>query len=163
MENVSIFYDHLKYFRAIWYSLWPFGLVCGHLVYFWYVWITKNLATLKASLCLLAQDVCTCTNPAIIASEFRNSGKRFLKTIFAENSNFPKTFLEEKFPQKMCEKSAMVCFQLGLRRRRLGVPTSGPDRSDRQVPPEVRRDPGVCRTGGRSTNLQLGQKILLKY
>jgi hypothetical protein len=34
MENVSIFYDHLEYFTAIWYNLWPFGIVCGHLVYF---------------------------------------------------------------------------------------------------------------------------------
>jgi hypothetical protein len=39
----------LKYFLAIWYNLRPFGLVCGHLVYFipsWYVWTKKNLATL---------------------------------------------------------------------------------------------------------------------
>jgi hypothetical protein len=34
MENVGIFYDHLKYFMAIWYHLWPFGIVCGYLVYF---------------------------------------------------------------------------------------------------------------------------------
>jgi hypothetical protein len=34
MENVDIFYDHLEYFTAIWYYLWPFGIVCGHLVYF---------------------------------------------------------------------------------------------------------------------------------
>jgi hypothetical protein len=34
MENVCIFYYHLTYFTAIWYNLWPFGLVCGHLVYF---------------------------------------------------------------------------------------------------------------------------------
>jgi hypothetical protein len=33
MENVSIFYDHLVYFTTIWHNLWPFGLVCGHLVY----------------------------------------------------------------------------------------------------------------------------------
>jgi hypothetical protein len=33
MENVVIFYEHLKYFTAIWYNLWPFGIVCGHLVY----------------------------------------------------------------------------------------------------------------------------------
>jgi hypothetical protein len=25
-ENVGIFYDHLKYFRAIWYTLWSFGI-----------------------------------------------------------------------------------------------------------------------------------------
>jgi hypothetical protein len=34
IENVGIFYDHLEYFTAIWYNLWPFGVVCGHLVYF---------------------------------------------------------------------------------------------------------------------------------
>jgi hypothetical protein len=34
MENVVIFYDHLLYFTAIWYNLLPFGIVCGHLVYF---------------------------------------------------------------------------------------------------------------------------------
>jgi hypothetical protein len=34
MENDGIFYDHLKYFMAIWYNSWPFGIICGHLVYF---------------------------------------------------------------------------------------------------------------------------------
>jgi hypothetical protein len=34
MENVGIFYDNLEYFTAIWYNLWPFCMVCGHLVYF---------------------------------------------------------------------------------------------------------------------------------
>jgi hypothetical protein len=34
MENVVIFYDHLEYILVIWYKLWPFGIVCGHLVYF---------------------------------------------------------------------------------------------------------------------------------
>jgi hypothetical protein len=34
MVNVGIFYDHLEYFMAIWYNLWPFGIVCGHLLYF---------------------------------------------------------------------------------------------------------------------------------
>jgi hypothetical protein len=33
MVNVGIFYDHLEYFMAVWYSLWPFGIVCGHLLY----------------------------------------------------------------------------------------------------------------------------------
>jgi hypothetical protein len=39
MENVSIFYEHLVYFMAIGNILWPFGIFCGHLVYFapfWY-------------------------------------------------------------------------------------------------------------------------------
>jgi hypothetical protein len=31
---VCIFYDHLEYFMAIWYNLWPFGIVCGDLLYF---------------------------------------------------------------------------------------------------------------------------------
>jgi hypothetical protein len=33
------FYGHLEYFKAIWYNLWQFGIVCGYLVYFspfWY-------------------------------------------------------------------------------------------------------------------------------
>jgi hypothetical protein len=34
MENVSIFYEQLEYFTAIWYNLWPFGIVSGNLVYF---------------------------------------------------------------------------------------------------------------------------------
>jgi hypothetical protein len=34
MEYVCIFYDHLEYFMAIWYNLWPFGMVCGDMVYF---------------------------------------------------------------------------------------------------------------------------------
>jgi hypothetical protein len=34
MENDVIFYDHLEYFTAIWHNVWPFGIVCGHLVYF---------------------------------------------------------------------------------------------------------------------------------
>jgi hypothetical protein len=40
MENVVIFFAHLEYFMAILYTLWQFGIVCGHLVYFspfWYV------------------------------------------------------------------------------------------------------------------------------
>jgi hypothetical protein len=28
MVIVGIFYDHLKYFMAILYNLWPFGIVC---------------------------------------------------------------------------------------------------------------------------------------
>jgi hypothetical protein len=27
MENIGIFYGHLKYFTAIWYILWPLGNV----------------------------------------------------------------------------------------------------------------------------------------
>jgi hypothetical protein len=49
MVNVGIFYDHLEYFMAIWYNLWPFGIVCGHWLNFspiWNVWTKKNLATL---------------------------------------------------------------------------------------------------------------------
>jgi hypothetical protein len=34
MVNVTSFYDHLEYFMAIWYNLWPFGIVCGHLLFF---------------------------------------------------------------------------------------------------------------------------------
>jgi hypothetical protein len=56
MGNI-IFYDHLEYFTAIWYNLWPFGVVCVHLVYFsrfdmfgprkiWQPWLV-SLARLK--------------------------------------------------------------------------------------------------------------------
>jgi hypothetical protein len=27
-------FDHFEYFMAIWYNLWPFGIVCGHLLNF---------------------------------------------------------------------------------------------------------------------------------
>jgi hypothetical protein len=40
MGDVGIFYDHLVYFTAVWYILWPFGIFCGHLVDFmvnWYI------------------------------------------------------------------------------------------------------------------------------
>jgi hypothetical protein len=30
MVNVGIFNDSLKYFMAIWNTLWPVGIVCGH-------------------------------------------------------------------------------------------------------------------------------------
>jgi hypothetical protein len=33
MENVGIFYDNMVYFTAIWYILWPFGIVCVN----WYI------------------------------------------------------------------------------------------------------------------------------
>jgi hypothetical protein len=33
MVNVGIFYDHLEHFMAIWYNLWPFGILCGHLLH----------------------------------------------------------------------------------------------------------------------------------
>jgi hypothetical protein len=32
MENVGIFIYIYSYFKAIWYDLWPFVIVCGHLV-----------------------------------------------------------------------------------------------------------------------------------
>jgi hypothetical protein len=34
MVNAGLFYDHLEYFKVIWYNLWPFGTVCGHLLYY---------------------------------------------------------------------------------------------------------------------------------
>jgi hypothetical protein len=42
LENVDIFYGHLeyfmviwnRYFTAIWYNLWPFGICYSHLIYF---------------------------------------------------------------------------------------------------------------------------------
>jgi hypothetical protein len=50
MVNVGIFYDDLEYFMSIWYSLWPFGIFRGNLLYFFptrNVWTKKNLATLR--------------------------------------------------------------------------------------------------------------------
>jgi hypothetical protein len=38
----GIFYGHLVYFIAFWYSLWPFGMFFAY----WYDWTKKNLATL---------------------------------------------------------------------------------------------------------------------
>jgi hypothetical protein len=38
--DIDIFYGHLVYFTAIWYTLWTFGIFCGNFVYFtpfWYV------------------------------------------------------------------------------------------------------------------------------
>jgi hypothetical protein len=64
-ENAYIFYDHLDYFMAIWYKLWPFGVVCGHLVYFLYFWSKKNQATLIDRLTRLG--------------ELENSGQILLK------------------------------------------------------------------------------------
>jgi hypothetical protein len=32
--NCWLIYDHLVYFMAIWYTLWPFCTVCGHLLNF---------------------------------------------------------------------------------------------------------------------------------
>jgi hypothetical protein len=40
LRPFGIFCGHLVYFVAIWYILWSFGTFCGHLVYFspfWYV------------------------------------------------------------------------------------------------------------------------------
>jgi hypothetical protein len=53
MENLGIFYEYLVYFTAIANILWPFGIVCGHLLYFppfWYfvprkIWQPCNLHT----------------------------------------------------------------------------------------------------------------------
>jgi hypothetical protein len=56
MENVGIFYDHLEYIIAIWYNLWTFGIVCGHLVYsyhfgmfaprkIWQLWYTHTITS----------------------------------------------------------------------------------------------------------------------
>jgi hypothetical protein len=34
MDVVGKFFGSFVYFRAIWYILWPFGMVCVNLVYF---------------------------------------------------------------------------------------------------------------------------------
>jgi ABC-type spermidine/putrescine transport system permease subunit II len=38
IENLGIFYGLLVYFTAIGNILWPFGIFCGHLVYFFPFW-----------------------------------------------------------------------------------------------------------------------------
>jgi hypothetical protein len=45
----GIIYGLLVQFVVIWYNLWPFGTVCGHLVYFSVLVCLdqENLATLK--------------------------------------------------------------------------------------------------------------------
>jgi hypothetical protein len=48
MEDVSLFYANLAYFKAICYILKPFGILCGHFGLFSQVSICctyKNLAT----------------------------------------------------------------------------------------------------------------------
>jgi hypothetical protein len=35
MEGAGIIYGHLVYFTATLYILWPFGLLCSYLVYFY--------------------------------------------------------------------------------------------------------------------------------
>jgi hypothetical protein len=45
MENLGIFYDHLVSFMAKGIFLWPFGILCAHLVYFpqfWYFYQEKS-------------------------------------------------------------------------------------------------------------------------
>jgi hypothetical protein len=32
--KMLVFYDYLEYFTSIWYYLWPFGMIFGHLVLF---------------------------------------------------------------------------------------------------------------------------------
>jgi hypothetical protein len=45
MENVDIFYDHLEYFTAVGYNLWPFWYsLWSFSIFFpiWYVWTKKK-------------------------------------------------------------------------------------------------------------------------
>jgi hypothetical protein len=34
MDDAGVFYVHLMYFTAIWYTLWPFSIFYGYLIYF---------------------------------------------------------------------------------------------------------------------------------
>jgi hypothetical protein len=47
MKDVAIFYGHLVYFTTIWYILWLFGILYGHLAYLSRLvsCTKKNLAT----------------------------------------------------------------------------------------------------------------------
>jgi hypothetical protein len=61
MENVGVFYDHLKYFMyghlvylmVVWYSFLSFDIFFP----FWYVWAKKNLATLDSEYSVLRKQV----------------------------------------------------------------------------------------------------------
>jgi hypothetical protein len=43
---LPIFYGHLVSYKTVWYILWPFGICCGHLVYF-PRFTKKNIAALN--------------------------------------------------------------------------------------------------------------------
>jgi hypothetical protein len=38
----GIFCGHLVYFVVIWYIFWPFGIICGYLVYFMAIWYISS-------------------------------------------------------------------------------------------------------------------------
>jgi hypothetical protein len=69
-EDVAIFNCHSVYFTAIWYAciLWPFGIFCGYLVYFfpfWYVvprkiWQHSLIRTTLTALVPKAFYLCMC-------------------------------------------------------------------------------------------------------
>jgi hypothetical protein len=47
MVNAGVFYDQLEYFMAIWYNLWPFGIIYGRFVQFVVIcYIFPNLVCL---------------------------------------------------------------------------------------------------------------------
>jgi hypothetical protein len=55
------FYGDLVYFTAIWYSLWPFGILYGYLVYFfpfWYVVPKKIWQPWYIYVCVLISQNC---------------------------------------------------------------------------------------------------------
>jgi hypothetical protein len=80
MEYVGIFYGRLVQFMTIWYNIWPFGIVCGHLVYtlflFWYVWAKKNLATLMHSFRNARTVVRLKRKKRVLEFFFHNSSRR---------------------------------------------------------------------------------------
>jgi hypothetical protein len=65
MENVGIFYGHLEYFAAIWYTLRPLG----NFVAIWYVF-KKNLATLNCT--YIARRIWNHSGPDVVISKRGN-------------------------------------------------------------------------------------------
>jgi hypothetical protein len=44
--TISNILQHLVYYMAIWYIIWPFGILYGHLVYYmaiWYIWCSFGI------------------------------------------------------------------------------------------------------------------------
>jgi hypothetical protein len=39
MKVVAKLYGHFVYCTTTWYIVWPFGIFCGHLVYFVAIWV----------------------------------------------------------------------------------------------------------------------------
>jgi hypothetical protein len=69
------------YFMTVWNTLRPFGIVCGHLIYYfslWYVWTTKNLATLHPDSLLHLDAKLRCHSMQVKTRFFATNDKNVL-------------------------------------------------------------------------------------